>query len=140
MNYECFEVSIENKIAHVVMNRPEKRNSMIAKFWDELPVISRELDANAEARVVVISSTGPHFTSGVDTSIFASSNEKKDNPIVAEKLNRQRGAKFYDAVRYLQETFTCLEECRVPVLAAIQGAVIGAGVDLITACDKQVHD
>ncbi len=137
MNYKCLEVSIENKIAHVIMNRPQKRNSMIPEFWDELPIIIHELDANAEARVVVISSTGPHFTSGIDTSMFASSNKKSDTPLAAEKLHRQRGAKFYDSVQYMQETFTCLEECRMPVLAAIQGAVIGGGVDLITACDMR---
>lgn len=137
MKYKCFKVSIENKIAHVVLNRPEKRNSMIPEFWDELPGIVKELDANAQARVVVLSSTGPHFTSGIDTSVFGSNNEKSDDPLLHEKLNRVRGAKFYDTVNYLQKTFTSLEECRMPVLAAIQGGVIGGGVDLITACDMR---
>ncbi len=137
MSYKCFEVSIENKIAHIVLNRPQKRNSMIPEFWDELPRIIRELDANADARVVVISSTGPHFTSGIDTSVFEDNSENSDDPIAVEKLNRQHGAKLYDTIKYLQQTFTCLEECRVPVLAAIQGGVIGGGVDLITACDMR---
>lgn len=137
MSYKCFEVSVENKIAHIVLNRPEKRNSMIPEFWDELPKIVRELDENAEARVIVISSTGPHFTSGIDTSVFGSSVEKSDDPIVAEKQSRTHGARLYDTIHYLQQTFTCLEECRVPVLAAIQGGVIGGGVDLITACDMR---
>ena len=44
MIYKCFEVSVENKIAHIVLNRPEKRNSMIPEFWDELPEIVEELD------------------------------------------------------------------------------------------------
>ncbi len=137
MSYKCFKVSIEDKIAHIVLNRPEKRNSMIPEFWDELPKIVRELDANAEARVIVVSSTGPHFTSGIDTSVFGSNAEKCDDPIVAEKQSRTHGARLYDTIDYLQQTFTCLEECRVPVLAAIQGGVIGGGVDLITACDMR---
>jgi len=119
------------------MNRPEKRNSMIPEFWDELPVIVKELDANAEARVIVISSTGPHFTAGIDTAVFSNNAAQSDDPIVAEKQRRTHGAKLYDTVDYLQQTFTCLEECRVPVLVAIQGGVIGGGVDLITACDMR---
>ena len=55
----------------MVMKRPDKRNSMIAKFWDELPELVKEIDSNAKARVIVISSTGPHFTSGLDISLFS---------------------------------------------------------------------
>ncbi|MDP6651162.1 MAG: crotonase/enoyl-CoA hydratase family protein [Gammaproteobacteria bacterium] len=135
VNYSCFDVSIENDIAHIILNRPDKRNSMIPEFWDELPTIVRDIDQNASARVIVLSSTGPHFSSGLDTSVFGSSIESSEDSKTGGKLNRQRSAKLYDTIRYMQRTFTCLEECRLPVLAAIQGGAIGGGVDLITACD-----
>ena len=135
MNYSCFDVSIANDVAHIVLNRPDKRNSMIHEFWDELPTIVQNIDQNSTARVIVLSSTGPHFTSGLDTSIFGSSVENSDNPEDAEKSKRQRGAKLYDTIKHMQKSFTCLEQCRIPVIAAIQGGAIGGGVDLVTACD-----
>lgn len=128
--YTCFNVSIEDGIAHIVMNRPDKRNSMVPAFWDELPAIIADIDDNVEARVIVISSTGPHFTSGMDVSSFGDGHLDATD----EKAKRQHGARFYNNVRRLQKTFSCLEECRQPVLVAIQGGCIGGGVDLITAC------
>ena len=134
MPYTCFDVSIEDGIAHIVMNRPEKRNAMVPEFWDELPAIVAGIDDHAQARVIVISSTGPHFTAGMDTSAFG------DGSLVAadEQTKRmQHGARFYSNVKRLQKCFSSLEECRLPVLAAIQGGCIGGGVDLITACDMR---
>src|SRR5690625_620090 len=134
MSYQCFDVTIENQIAHIVLNRPDQRNSMIREFWEELPRIVQDIDDNARARVIVISSTGPHFSSGLDVSVFSSSAfEDADDPL----LRRQAGLRVYENVRLMQETFSCLENSRLPVLAAIQGGCIGGGVDLITACDMR---
>ena len=49
----CLNVSIESKIAHIVLNRPEAFNSMPRAFWNELPEIVRDIDDNAKARVIV---------------------------------------------------------------------------------------
>ena len=136
MPYECFDLSVENQIAHIKMNRPEKRNSMIPAYWAELPKVVKEIETQHQARVIVISSTGPHFTSGMDVSAFGSS-EKAQSDLDPKKNARLKGLRFYDNVNFLQETFNCLERCRVPVLAAVQGGAIGAGVDLITACDMR---
>ena len=137
MNTTCFDLIIENNIAHIILNRPKKRNSMIPEFWDDLPKIVQKIDKESMARVIVISSTGPHFTSGIDISVFESSKDPSMDPEKQSELDRVDGAKLYDTVKYLQQTFSCLEECRVPVLVAIQGGAIGGGVDLITACDMR---
>ena len=107
MDYSCFDVSVENDIAHIVFSRPDKRNSMINKFWDELPAIVQDMDQNSSARVIVLSSTGPHFTSGLDTSLFGNSTESSDDPDSLERLNRQRSAKLYDTIKHMQKSFTC---------------------------------
>jgi len=133
MSYECFNVSIENNIAHVVLNRPDKRNSMNADFWRELPEIIKDIDRGAKARVIVLSSTGPHFSAGLDLTSFGDVGQPPEGDEKKRKL--QAAAAFYDNLLHMQGSFNCIEEARVPVLACIQGGAIGGGVDLITACD-----
>ena len=125
----CFELTLKDNIAHIVLNRPEKRNSMIREFWSELPDLIEDIDNNARARVIVITSTGPHFTSGIDTSLFAQ--------LAVSKKDGNARVAFYQEVKQLQQTFTVLENARVPVLVAVQGGCIGGGLDFITACDMR---
>ncbi len=132
MKYECFEVDVQDRVAHVRLSRPDKRNSMIVAFWKELPALINQLDSDGEVRAIVISSTGPHFSSGMDVSVFGDSSSTHDKQQVL-----QRPARMRDTIRRLQESFTALEQVRVPVLAAVQGGCIGAGVDLVTACDMR---
>lgn len=130
MTYACFSVTLEDKIAHVRLNRPEKANSMIPEFWREFPEAIDKISADAEARVIVISSEGKHFTSGMDISVFMAGG------LDADASNQHVSAEaFRHKVLMLQNTFSCLERARQPVLAAVQGGAIGAGVDLVTACD-----
>lgn len=134
-SFECFEVSVEDGIAHVVMNRPEKRNIMTPAFWEELPQLIAAIDADATARVIVISSTGPHFCAGIDISMFGSGDVEAATDTAHAK--RQRGLKFIDTANRMQHTMSSLEACRLPVLVAIQGGCIGGGVDMVTAADMR---
>lgn len=131
-DYTCFDVTIADGIAHILMNRPEKRNAMIAEFWEELPEIVRDIDDNAKARVIVLSSTGPVFCAGIDIGMF-----QNDIGGTQDKNHPQYGAGFYLNVKRLQAALSVLEDCRIPVLAAIQGGCYGGGVDLTTACDMR---
>jgi enoyl-CoA hydratase len=127
MGHECFEVSVEGKVAHIRLSRPERLNVMTLGFWRELPAIARELDARGDVRAGVISSTGKHFTAGMDLSVFQGSESLGTESVAARERFRQKLVE-------LQQTFSELAQARFPVIAAIQGGCIGGGVDLATAC------
>ena len=78
--YTCFDVSVEDHVAHVVMNRPDEFNSMTRLFWKELPELIKVLDKNAEARVILLKGEGKHFNAGMDLANFAPAD--KDAPKV----------------------------------------------------------
>ncbi|MBL8544696.1 MAG: crotonase/enoyl-CoA hydratase family protein [Hyphomonadaceae bacterium] len=127
----CFSVSIENNVAHIVLNRPAALNAMNRAFWNELPAIVRDINDNAKARVIVLSSTGKHFTAGMDISVFTDGES-----ITAQGGDQHtRAESFRQFVLTLQDSFSCLDNARVPVIAAIQGGCIGGGVDMVSACD-----
>ncbi len=136
-NHDGFDVSIKDHIAHITLNRPEKRNAMTRSFWDDLPAAVEALDKSGDVRVIVLSSTGPHFSAGIDLASFADVTADLgagDNDI---HKAANRGMAFYENVKVMQHAFTALEQARVPVLCAIQGGCIGGGVDLATACDMR---
>lgn len=127
MTHECFEVSVEGKVAQIRLSRPERRNAMTLAFWRELPAIVRELDARGDVRAAVITSTGKHFTAGMDLSVFQDAAALDTASVAARERFRLK-------LIELQRTFSALAEARFPVIAAIQGGCIGGGVDLVTAC------
>ena len=131
MGYQCFEVEESQGVAHVQLSRGEKLNTMIPEFWSELPAIVDEISDSGRARVIVLSAQGRHFCAGMDLSVFAS-----DATLEGEsgEIGRRR-ANVRLSLLHLQRSFTALEEARMPVLAAIQGACVGGGVDLVTAAD-----
>lgn len=88
-----FDVAVTDGIAHLKLNRPEKLNSMNRAFWSALPAIVRDIDDNARARVIVISSTGKHFSAGMDLEVFAENGAlaaAKQDPHVAGEAFRHR--------------------------------------------------
>lgn len=127
-----FKVEIADGVAHIVLNRPDKLNSMARAFWTELPRIVADISDNAKARCIVISSTGKHFSAGMDLSVFSS--DPALSGAKARDVHIDNEA-FRHLVLALQQTFSVLDEARMPVLAAIQGGCIGGAVDMTSACD-----
>lgn len=130
--FQSFNVSVENHIAHVQLCRPDALNSMNQAFWLELPQCMRAIEAQTDARVIVISSTGKHFSAGMDLAVFTNPKAvpmNGDPGRMAENLRR--------VVLQLQDTLSSLEQIRLPVLAAIQGGCIGGALDMVCAADSR---
>ncbi len=132
---KCFEVSVESGVAHIQLCRPAELNTMIEEFWFELPELIRSLDESGTVRAMVISSTGKHFSAGMDLSVFSGDGGLLGGSGVTEQ-GRQR-ASLFQLVLQLQDSFTSLEKARVPVLAAVQGGCIGGAVDMVCAADMR---
>ncbi len=130
MGNECFDVTESEGIAHVVLNRPTEMNTMTPDFWRELPQLVDEISDRGAARAMVVSSTGKHFCAGMDISVFTGG-ELADGGVGRARSN------FRYNVLHLQDTFTAFERARMPVLAAMQGGVVGGAVDMVTACDMR---
>jgi len=129
--YKCFDVSLEKGVATVTLNRGEELNTMIPAFWVELPKIINSINKSGEARVIVLASTGKHFSAGMDLAVFSMGSAD-----AAAETGRVRAGLRENAL-HLQDSFTCLEKARIPVLAAIQGGCVGGAVDMVTACDMR---
>jgi enoyl-CoA hydratase len=108
---------------------------MVPEFWRELPEIVKDIDAGAKARVIVISSTGKHFSGGMDLSVFTSGNSAGTSAAASKEERGRTRANLRLSILDIQETFNCLERARMPVLMAIQGGCVGGAVDFASACD-----
>ena len=129
-SYETLELSVDEQVATVNLNRPDKANSMNAEMWRELQACFEWLDTEPTVRVVVLAGNGKHFCAGLDLGMFGSLHGTSSEPSRrAEHLRR--------TILGLQDNLTAIERCRKPVLAAIHRTCIGGGVDMTCCCDMR---
>jgi enoyl-CoA hydratase len=130
MQSDVLTIGRDGHVATLWLDRPEQRNAMGPAFWADLPVAMAELDEDPEVRAVVLAARGPHFTAGLDLAAMAGELTGGGGSSTAARARR-----FLGTVTRLQRSISSVERCSKPVVAAIQGACIGGGVDLVTACD-----
>eukprot|EP00466_Bigelowiella_natans_P017918 jgi/Bigna1/54240/estExt_Genewise1Plus.C_300120 len=116
----------------VEINRPKKLNAMNRLFWKECRECFTRLGSDKDVRTIVLSATGRVFTAGIDLkdhmSLFQSDMDE-DQDIARMAYSKRETIENY------QESFTSIERCPKPVICAVHGACVGAGVDMITAGD-----
>ena len=130
MIFQTIKVLLDGAVATIELNRPDKANAINLTMWQEFREAMRWLDETPAARVGIISGVGKHFTAGIDLALLASLRDMAKNDCAGrmrEKLRR--------IILNLQDTLSSIEQCRKPVIAAIHGACVGGGIDMITACD-----
>ncbi|CAG4992679.1 Crotonyl-CoA hydratase [Dyadobacter sp. CECT 9275] len=130
MTYKTLLFHVEDHIAFVSFNRPEKANSLDQECWTELKTVFQEINELREVRVVILAGEGKHFCSGIDLQLFQSlisSQEESCEALKSEKLLK--------AITSLQTAVMAIADCAKPVLAMVSGACLGAGLDIASACD-----
>lgn len=132
MGEEYTVITVEKKghVAEVFLNRPEKSNAMNPPFWPEIQRAFETLHADPEVWAVVLAGNGKNFSAGLD--LTASAN------LFVQRKDSQETDSLFHAIIDIQESFNAIEECRKPVIAAIHGACIGGGLDMIAACDVRL--
>jgi enoyl-CoA hydratase len=126
---DFFQLHIDGGIAHLQLNRPERMNTMAPAFFPALRDAVQALHDEARARVLVISSTGKHFSAGMALDTFAQDGLALGTATARDRLN------FQDSLRRLMACVDVLDTVRLPVICAIQGGCIGGAFDLAAACD-----
>jgi enoyl-CoA hydratase len=133
MDHDFFSLGTPSPgVAHLQLNRPERLNTLAPPFFPALRDAVTALDDAGQTRVLVISSTGRHFSAGMALEVFDGG-----MPMLDTGSARRRLA-FQDGLRRLMQCIDVLDEARFPVVCAVQGGCIGGALDLAAACDLRV--
>jgi methylglutaconyl-CoA hydratase len=113
---------VEESIAYLILNRPEKRNALNEELIASLKEGLRRADQDESLRAVVIRGAGKDFCSGADLAAL-------------QKISESSFGENLEDARNLMELFLLVREVKIPVIAAVHGRALAGGCGLATACD-----
>jgi enoyl-CoA hydratase/carnithine racemase len=131
MGSDRIAVSIDGGVAHVALARPDKYNAMDKDMFAAIGDTFRALGRDGAVRAILLFGQGRHFTAGLDLDYASKQFPASADPARAAEARLRH-------IEWLQDCFSALEAARAPVIAAIHGGCIGAGVDLAAACDLRL--
>ena len=129
-DYARLRVQRNGKVVVVSLARPKKLNAFDGQMWEDIEAFFAAVKNDSSCRAIVLHGEGRMFTCGLDlksSGDLASSDGEADAAASALRI-RSTGEKW-------QASFSNIEACGKPVFALIHGAAIGAGVELLSACD-----
>jgi len=116
--------TVEDGIAKIVFNRPQARNAMTFAMYDRMASICESINSDPAIKALIITGAGDKaFASGTDISQFREFKTAQDALDYEARIDRVLGT---------------LEQCRVPVIAAIAGACTGGGACIAACCDIRI--
>src|SRR2546421_8369947 len=116
-------LDVADRVATITLNRPEARNAMPKRGWELLHEYFERLNANPDIRVIIITGTGSAFCSGDDIKE------------VAEMMQREALWEIRQITLAIQRLTRDIVHSPKPVIAAANGWALGAGFELVMACD-----
>ena len=120
MDTEYIKCAVQDYIALVTMDRPPV-NAVNTQFQDEMTLVFDTLSDREDVRVAILTGAGKVFCAGAD---------------IKARLGREpQPGDFWQHSRRAREAFHAIVECRVPVIAAINGPALGAGLAIVASCD-----
>jgi enoyl-CoA hydratase len=131
MGFDHLELEKDGHVATLWLNRPEKLNALSEDMWADIPRAVRTLDEDEDVRVIVLAGRGKAFSVGIDIGML--SRLRPDGPSPA-----RGNFHIYTEIKRLQSTVNSLADAAKPVIAAVHGYCLGAGINLISACDIRI--
>ncbi|MDG1782818.1 MAG: enoyl-CoA hydratase-related protein [Porticoccaceae bacterium] len=136
MDFSSEVVSIEKNggVGTIWLDRPDKYNALNEAFWLAIPEALSALEADEDIRVVLVAGRGKHFCVGIDLVQSGMASHQRpagESEAIANLRQLEGTTRFQDAM-------SSLAKCPLPVIAVIHGHCLGAGIDMITACDIRI--
>lgn len=130
--FTSLRLDLADGVLELTLDRPDKSNALDEGLWQALRAACEWADGEPAVRVVVLAGEGRHFCAGIDLDMLGGIMQ-----CIADPDEARRREKLRRLILDLQDCLSSLERCRKPVLAAIHGACLGGGVDLVTCCDMR---
>ena len=130
--FDTLRIGLDGQVAVVMLNRPDKANALNMQMWQDIRAAMQWIDRTPAARVAVMHGAGANFCAGIDLQMMMSI-----LPLVKDACEARTRENLRKLILDLQDTLTSMERCRKPVLAAIHGACVGGGVDLVACADMR---
>ena len=136
MDFSSDVITIEKTgaVGTIWLDRPDKYNALSEPVWLAIPEALKSLEGDADIRSIIVAGRGKHFCVGIDLVQSGMGTHQRpagESEAVANLKQLQGTSKF-------QASISSLAECPLPVIAVVHGHCLGAGIDMITACDIRI--